>query len=107
LDGFSEIRQELDDKNIKVVAASADPQDKAAETATHNGFPIGYGADLALAERIGGYWEARREIVQPSTFVLTPDNTIAQLCYSDGPLGRILAEDVIRFVNFQESQKKS
>ena len=103
--GFSKIRQELDSKNIKVIAASSDPQDKAAAMAAEIGFPVGYGVDRALIESVGGYWEDRRQFAQPSEFLLNPENKIVQLSYSDGPLARTEAEDVIKMVSFLESRK--
>lgn len=93
--GFSEVKAELEKNNITVVAASSDPQDKAAEMAAEVGFPVGYGLDQAFIESVGGYWEANRKFSQPSEFVLSPENEIVQLSYSDGPLARTEAEDVL------------
>jgi peroxiredoxin len=106
LGGFSELLDKLKDMNISVVAASSDPQDKAAELAAEYGFPIGYGVDQAMIESLGGYWEARREFAQPAEFVLVPSGKIAQLSYSDGPLARTEAADVLKMVTFLENQKK-
>ena len=105
MDGFSEIKQDLESKNITVVVASSDPQDKSAEMADKIGFPVGYGVDQQLIESVGGYWEANRKFAQPSEFVLSPDNTIAQLSYSDGPLARMEAGDVLKLVEFRSKQK--
>ena len=69
------------------------------------GFPVGYGVDRALIESVGGYWEDRRQFAQPSEFLLNPENKIVQLSYSDGPLARTEAEDVIKMVSFLESRK--
>ena len=106
MDGFSEIADELKENNVKIVAASSDPQDKAAEMAEKVGFPIGYGVDQEMIEGLGGYWEPRRNFSQPAEFLLSPTGKIAQLSYSDGPLGRTEASDVIQIVRFLESQKK-
>lgn len=103
--GFSEIATELKDNNISVVAASSDPQEKAAETAEKTGLTIGYGVDQKMIERLGGYWEAGRGFSQPAEFLLAPSGKIAQVSYSDGPLARTEASDVIRMVKFMESKK--
>lgn len=104
--GFSSVKAELEKNNITVIAASSDPQDKAAEMAAELGFPVGYGVDQALIESLGGYWEANRKFSQPAEFVLSPENTIVQLSYSDGPLARTEAEDVLKLVAFREKQRK-
>jgi len=106
LDGFSEARKELENKNVKVIAASADPQDKAAELSAQTGLLIGYGVDKALIESLGGYWQSQRQFAQPAEFLLNPDNKIVQLSYSDGPLARTEAGDVVKMVGFLESQSK-
>lgn len=106
MDGFSEIKQELADRNIAFVTASSDAQDKAAEMAEKIGFPVGYGVDQALIESIGGAWEANREFAQPSEFLLSPENEIMQVSYSEGPLARTEASDVIKLVDLYISRRK-
>lgn len=79
--------------------------DKAKEVADELNFPVGYGVTRADADALGSWWEDRRQIVQPSEFVVGPDNKVIGASYSDGPLGRIDAADVVRLVNFYESRK--
>jgi len=67
-------------------------------------FPIGAGVTREQAEVIGAWWEDRRGIVQPSQFLMRRDGSIIQSTYSDGPLGRLLAEDVLGLVNFLVKQ---
>ena len=69
-------------------------------------FPIGYGVDKDTSDNLGGYWEPRRNFAQPSEFLITPSGKMAQVSYSDGPLSRTEAGDVIKLVGFLESQKK-
>jgi len=99
LDGFRAIKEGLENRNISVVAASSDPQDKAAAMATSVGLPIGFGVDKELIESLGGYWQATRQFAQPAEFLLDPNNKIVQLSYSDGPLARTEAADVIKLVD--------
>ena len=67
-------------------------------------FPIGAGVTREQAEAIGAWWEDRRGIVQPSQFLMRRDGSIIQSTYSDGPVGRLLAEDVLGLVNFLVKQ---
>ncbi len=106
MDGFSKIKADLDTHNITLVAASSDPQDKAAEMAEEIGFPVGYGVSQADIEALGGYWEANRKFAQPCEVVLSPENQIVQLSYSDGPIARTEAEDVLKLVAFREKQRQ-
>ncbi len=106
MDGFSKVKADLEKNNISVVAASADPQDKAAEMAAKAGYPVAWGVDQAMIESVGGYWEANRKFGQPSEFVLSPENRIVQLSYSDGPLARTEADDVLKLVALREKQRQ-
>ncbi len=94
----------MDKLGASVVAASVDPIDKAREVADEVGFPVGYGVTRDIADALGSWWEDRRQIIQPSEFVLGPDNKVVISSYADGPLGRIEAADVVRLVNFYESR---
>ena len=103
--GFAQHKAELDKLGVSVVAASVDPIDKAKEVADEVNFPVGYEVTKDVADKLGSWWEDRRQIIQPSEFVLGADNKVVASSYSDGPLGRIQAEDVIKLVNFYESRK--
>jgi peroxiredoxin len=103
--GFEKIRSELDGLNAKIVAASVDPIDKANEVAAEVSFPVAYGVSRADANALGSYWEDRRSIVQPSEFIVDANGKILFASYSDGPLGRLDPADVIRWINYRESQK--
>ena len=89
----------------KIVAASVDPIDKAREVAGEVSFPIGYGVTRDIADRIGAFWEDRRNIIQPAEFLLGADDKIVASSYSDGPLGRIDGADVVKLIRFYESRK--
>jgi len=79
--------------------------DKAQEVADEVNFPVGYGVTREIADTLGSWWEERRQIIQPSEFIVGEDNKIISASYSDGPLGRIDAADVVKLVNFYESRK--
>ena len=91
---------------MKVVASSVDPIDKAQEVADEVNFPIGYGLTKDTADLLGSWWEDRRQIIQPSEFIIDAEsNKIIAASYSDGPLGRIDSADVVKMVNFYGSRK--
>jgi peroxiredoxin len=104
LAGFERQRKELEAVGAKVVAASVDPLDKAKEVAAEAGYAIGYGVTREQAERIGAWWEERRGIVQPAEFIVGRDGKVISSTYSSGPIGRIDAADVVKLINFYESQ---
>lgn len=103
--GYAELKDEFDKLGVKIVAASVDPVDKAQEVADEVNFPVGYGVSRDIANTLGSWWEDRRQIIQPSEFIVGADGNVVASSYSDGPLGRIDAGDVIKMVNFYESRK--
>lgn len=102
--GFEKLKGELDALGAKIFAASVDPIDKAREVAAEVSFPVGYGVTREIADKLGSWWEDRRSIIQPSEFVLGADGKVLASSYSDGPIGRIDAADVIKMINFREAQ---
>jgi peroxiredoxin len=102
--GFEKLKGELGALGAKVIAASVDPIDKAREVAAEVSFPVGYGISREIADKLGAWWEDRRSIIQPSEFVLSAEGKVLASSYSDGPIGRIDAADVIKMINFREAQ---
>jgi peroxiredoxin len=106
LDGFSEQREVLEKSGARVIAATAEPLEKAREVALKVAFPVAWGVTRAQADELGCWWEERRQIVQPSNFVLDGAGKVLSATYSTGPIGRLEAADAVRFIQFQEKQKK-
>jgi len=106
LAGFEKLQTELRALGIKVFAASVDPIDKAGEVAAEVSFPVGYGVTRDIADTLGSWWEDRRSIIQPSEFVIDAGGKVIASSYSDGPIGRIDAADVIKMINFREAQAR-
>ena len=102
--GFEKLKAELEGFGAKVFAASVDPIDKAGEVAAEVSFPVGYGVTREVADKLGSWWEERRSIIQPSEFVIDAGGKVLASSYSDGPIGRIDAADVIKWINFREAQ---
>ena len=104
--GFEKFKNELAAVGAVVFAASVDPEDKAQLVAAEVSFPVGYGVTRAQSDSLGAWWEDRRSIMQPSEFIIDANGTVVTSSYSSGPIGRIDAADVIKLINFRESQKK-
>ncbi len=102
--GYDSQRAELEAAGVEVFAASVDPQDKAKEIADQVYFRVGFGVTRAQAQALDAWWEERRQIIQPTEFVLAPDGKVIASTYSDGPLGRIDATDVVKFAAFHASR---
>ncbi len=102
--GYEDKQEELQKLGVAVFAASVDTGENAEKVANELSFAVGEGVTRDVAEIVGGWWEDKRGIIQPTQFVLRRAGTIVQATYSDGPLGRIDAADVCGLVSFLNSQ---
>ena len=94
---------------MKVIAASVDPLDKTKELAEKLGitFPMAYGVNAEdISGKTGAFFEVKRKIVQPTGLLARPDKTIEVAVYSTGPVGRFVAQDVLKLVRFYKSLAK-
>ncbi|OGA13837.1 MAG: hypothetical protein A3H32_13080 [Betaproteobacteria bacterium RIFCSPLOWO2_02_FULL_63_19] len=102
--GFEKLKRELEALGAGIFAASVDSADKAGEVAAALSFPVGFGVTREVAEKLDSWWEERRSIIQPSEFLVDSAGKIIASSYSDGPIGRIDAADVIKVIEFREAQ---
>ena len=107
MDGFNKYLQELESLGAEVLAASAETLEHADEIASGVSFSVAFGVTRAQADELGAWWEERRQIVQPSNFVLNNEGIVLSATYSTGPIGRLEPADAIRFIQFQEKRKQS
>lgn len=98
---------EIEALGVSVYALSTDSREEAQLTAEKHKltFPVMFGMDgPKTAELLGSYYEERRNIIQPTNFILGPDRKILSVTLSSGPVGRLTPEDVVRFVSFHQKQ---
>jgi peroxiredoxin len=107
LAGFQRASGKLAEAGIKVVALSVD--DEATTVGTIEkfrlSFPVGYSADAEkVASITGAYTNDSPRYLQTTGFLLAPDGRILNAVYSSGPIGRLVAEDVIGMVTYLKSK---
>ena len=106
---FERAQDKLRVEDIRAIAASADPQDRAAETVAELGLsmPVGYGLPVKeTAATLGAFFEERRGFLHATGFVVKPDRTIAVAQYSTGPIGRLVWQDVLGLVQHYKQQAR-
>ncbi len=107
LAGFQRASEKLAEAGIKVVALSVD--DEATTVGTIEkfklSFPVGHSADAEkVASITGAYTNESPRHLQATGFLLAPDGKILNAVYSSGPMGRLVAEDVIGMVAYLKSK---
>jgi peroxiredoxin len=106
LAGFQRASEKLVATGIKVVALSVDNEATTAGTMEKHklSFPVGHSADVdKVAAITGAYTNESPRYLQATGFVLAPEGKILNAVYSSGPLGRLVAEDVIGMIAYLKS----
>jgi peroxiredoxin len=107
LSGFQRASEKLAATGIKVVALSVDDEATTAGTVEKHklSFPVGHSADVdKVAAITGAYTNEAPRYLEATGFVLAPDGRILNAVTSSGPLGRLVAEDVIGMVAYLKSK---
>ena len=111
MDGFSERLEELKGLKTQVIAATAEPEEKAREMADKMSgvlsTALAFGVTRKQADTLGAWWEDRRQIIQPTNFVLNDKGVVISATYSTGPVGRLESVDAVRFIQYQEKLKRN
>ena len=92
---------EFTSKGIKLLAVSSDTLKKAQESVRENKltFPVGYGLDIVdTARTLGAFYENERRFLHAAGFILFPDSTVGSAVYSSSGIGRLRAEDCLRWI---------
>ena len=98
---FEEKKEELAEAGVSIFAATVDTEEQSAEVAESGiSFPLGFGVTRETGDRVGAWWEERRDHIQPSEFVIRKDGRVVVSSYSSGPLARTEPGDVLSLMGF-------
>jgi peroxiredoxin len=107
LAGFQRASEKLAEAGVKVVALSIDDEVTTVGTIEKFklSFPVGHSADAEkVASITGAYTNDSPRYLQTTSFLLAQDGKILNAVYSSGPLGTLVAQDVIGMVTYLESK---
>jgi peroxiredoxin len=107
LGGFQRASDKLAETGIKVIALSVENEATTIGTIEKHKlrFPVGHSADAdQVAALTGAYTNEVPRYLQSTGFLLDPDGRVLNAVYSSGPIGRLVAEDVIGMVTYLRSK---
>lgn len=104
MDGFGKLAAEFDEHGAAIIAASVDSREDTAEVAKELPFPVCYGVSREQGDRLGAWWEERRDHIQPSEFLLNHKGRVLGSTYSSAPIGRMDPQETLRLVEMLASQ---
>ncbi len=83
-----------------------DSLEKTQEVAETLNFPVAYGVTREIGDRLGSWWDERRDFIQPSEFVLNPQGKVMFSAYSNAPVGRMDPAETLTLITYLNSLKK-
>ena len=82
-----------------------DSEEQTLEVAADLNFPVAYGMTREMGDKIGAWWEERRDHIQPSEFMLRQDGRVMGSTYSNVPIGRMDPEETLNLMKFLASRR--
>ena len=104
--GIQEKKAELEALGATIIAGSVDAEDKAKEAGPDVTFPIAHSMTQADADAMRAWWgdHPRGKIIQPCEFIIK-DGKVVHSLYASGPVGRMLASDIVANLAFMAKQE--
>lgn len=99
----------LDELETTVIAVCTDTKEQTQEVKDKGlSFPIAYGATKEDGELIGAWWSDDHDgYIQPSEFLLGRGGVVLGAMYASGPIGRMGADEAIRFITNRENRRRA
>lgn len=107
LRAFQRAQESLAEAGVRTVAWWVDDEATTKDlVAKHRlTFPIGHSADArAVAEATGAFVNDEPTYLQSTGFVLDPDGRVVVSVYSSGAIGRLVPDDVIGLVRYEQAK---
>jgi len=105
LAGYEERREAFKELGVGIVAGTVDSEEQTLEVAKDLGFPVAYGMTREMGDKIGAWWDERRDHIQPSEFMLRRDGRVMGSTYSNVPIGRMDPEETLNLMKFLASRR--
>jgi len=105
LAGYEERRAAFEEQGVRIIAAAVDSLEHTEGIAEPLGFPVAYGVTREQADSIGAWWDAGRDFIQPSEFVLSRSGKVLFSTYSNSPVGRMDPEETLVLIKLLNARK--
>jgi peroxiredoxin len=92
------------EKKIAIVAGSTENLEDAQKFVERRKleFRVAFNMDAKeFAARTGAFYNADKGYLHATGFIIRPDGTIDEAVYSTGPVGRLIAADALRLIDYR------
>ena len=104
--GYEERRDAFAAEGVSIIAGTVDSLEDTQKVAEPLNFPVAYGVSRESGDKLGSWWDERRDFIQPSEFVLSPKGKVLFSAYSNAPVGRMDPEETLTLIKYLNSLKR-
>ena len=83
-----------------IVCGTVDTQEQSLDVAKDLQIAVAYGMTRTDGDRIGAWWEERRNHIQPSEFIIRQDGRVLSSTYSSSPVGRMDPQESLTVMQY-------
>jgi len=103
LAGYEERREAFAAQGVSIIAGAVDSLDHTKDVAKTLNFPVAYGVTRDIGDKLGAWWDERRDFIQPSEFLLNPQGKVLFSTYSNSPVGRMDPAETLTLITYLNS----
>ncbi|MFT6436313.1 MAG: hypothetical protein ACJAVI_004379 [Candidatus Azotimanducaceae bacterium] len=67
---------------------------------------MAWGVERELGDKLGSFWEERRDHIQPTEFIVTGKGRILSSTYSSSPVGRVDPDEALSLMKIIINSRK-
>ncbi len=91
---------------MSIIAATVDSLEDTQKVAEPLSFPVAWGVERELGDKLGAFWEERRNHIQPTEFIISKKGRILSSTYSSSPVGRVDPDEAVTLMKFIVNSRK-
>ena len=97
--------EEFKEQGASIFAASVDSLEKAQEVSESLSFPVAWGVDRELGDKLGSFWDQRGDFIQPTELIINHKGRVVSSTYSSSPVGRADPAEVLTLLKYLNARK--
>lgn len=106
LDGYERNLAAFKEIGVSIFAATVDSLEDTQKVAEPLSFPVAWGVERELGDKLGSFWEERRDHIQPTEFIVTGKGRILSSTYSSSPVGRVDPDEALSLMKIIINSRK-
>jgi hypothetical protein len=91
---------------VSIYAATVDSLEETEKVAAPLSFPVAWGVEREVGDKLGAFWEEKRDHIQPTEFIVSRKGRLLSSTYSSSPLGRVDPDEALTLMKMIVNSRK-